>query len=149
MYISGYASAPVSVPDRRGSVFVRELGPDLFCYHNWSRGNRTPNWQLALPYSTTDETAQCDAMSATGDVLFVGATGGGGNQNKIWIYSAKDGHEIGLITPGANIGQFGWIDFSQGLRAFTRKDGEVLLFVEDVWKEKQVMYRIRLPTGVG
>ena len=77
------------------------------------------------------------------DPLFCGAVGGGGNQNKIWVYDTATGQELGIITPGPEVGLFGWIDFTQGLRAVQRKDGETLLFVEDVYKEKQVMYRCR------
>ena len=66
----------------------------------------------------------------------------GGTQNKIWVYDTETGQELGLITPGPETGAFGWIDVPFGMKAFARKNGETLLFVEDVWKEKQVMYRV-------
>jgi len=45
--------------------------------------------------------------------------------------------------PAAANSIFGWIDFTHGLRSFLRSNGETLLFVEDVWKEKQVLYRLQ------
>ena len=73
----------------------------------------------------------------------MGAVGGGGTQNKIWVYDAATGRELGIVTPGPEVGIFGWIDFTHGLRSFLRSNGETLLFVEDVWKEKQVLYRLQ------
>jgi hypothetical protein len=145
MYVAGYTDGPCAVINKRGSVFARGLGPELFCYQHWRTAERTLKWRIAIPYNPTDETGCCGAFSTTADYVFVAAIGGDGNQSKIWVYSTHDGRYVSTITPGPNVGPIGWIDTPEGIRAYQRKDGEILLFVEDDWKEKQVMYRIDQP----
>jgi hypothetical protein len=46
------------------------------------------------------------------------------------------------MTPGPEVGrESGWVDFPDAIRAYRRKDGEYLVFVEEDWKGKIMVYR--------
>ena len=61
----------------------------------------------------------------------------------LFAYDTQTGKLRGIIEPDADlVGGVGWIDIDTGIRAFTRKNGEVLLLVEDSYAEKQMVYRL-------
>ena len=50
------------------------------------------------------------------------------------------------MTPGPEVSkESGWVDFPDAIRAFRRRSGEYLVFVEEDWKGKVIVYRLRLP----
>jgi hypothetical protein len=50
------------------------------------------------------------------------------------------------MTPGPEVArESGWVDFPDAIRAFQRKNGEYLVFVEEDAKAKIIVYRLRLP----
>ena len=99
-------------------------------------------------------TAACDAISfvpgagkeascvsAAGDYAF---TGGWQERGKIWVNRLSDGAEIGVLEPGETVGgveNTGWIDLLTGINAFKRSTGEYLVFVEENYKAKSLIYR--------
>ena len=58
----------------------------------------------------------------------------------------SDGGEVGVLDPGPTVGGVeatGWIDVLTGITAFKRSDGEHLVFVEEDYRGKSVLYRWR------
>ena len=59
----------------------------------------------------------------------------------------SDGQEIGVFAPGSTPGgveNTGWIDILTGITAHKRDDGGYLIFVEEDYKAKSILYRWRL-----
>jgi hypothetical protein len=51
-----------------------------------------------------------------------------------------------VFEPGETVGgvkNTGWIDLLTGITAYKRKDGEYLIFVEENYKAKSLVYRWR------
>ncbi len=143
LYVTGYTDGDFATPTTpRGLVYDRVLGPELFCYTDFTKPTRKLTYRIALPYSRTDQTAGANGLNVAGPYMLIAAVGGGGNQNKVWVYDKLTGTQLGAMTPGANIGPFGWIDIVYGTNAYQQANGETVMFLEDVWKEKQVMFRI-------
>jgi hypothetical protein len=58
------------------------------------------------------------------------------------------------MRPGPEVHrESGWVDFRDALRALRRKDGSYLVFVEEDYKGKSLVYRLadplRKPAGAG
>jgi hypothetical protein len=135
MYVSGYTAA-------RGlrNGFWGQVGTEICRYDKWSRGTRTPRWQISLPYDpATNQTIKSIAIA--GKMVFAGLLGSSSTAS-IYVYDAGNGSALGQLTPGPEVGRMtGWIDGSHNLRAFQRSVGEYLVFVEEVAWNKVLMYR--------
>ncbi len=86
---------------------------------------------------------QTASVTAVGDYVF---SGGWHERGRIWVNRLSDGAEVGILIPGATVGgvdKTGWIDLLTGITAFQRKDGEYLVFVEENYKAKSLIYRWR------
>jgi len=82
-------------------------------------------------------------LTAAGDYAF---TGGWKERGRIWVNRLSDGAELGVLDPGPTVGgvaNTGWIDLLTGINAFRRQDGEYLVFVEENYKAKSLIYRWR------
>ncbi|MGA1237591.1 MAG: hypothetical protein ACO34E_12070 [Limisphaerales bacterium] len=82
-------------------------------------------------------------IAAAGDYVF---TGGWKERGRIWINRSSDGAEVGTLDPGPTVGgveNTGWIDILTGISAHRRKNGEYLVFVEEDYKAKVLLYRRR------
>ena len=80
-------------------------------------------------------------VTAVGDYAF---TGGWKTRGRIWINRLSDGAEVGVFDPGPTVGgveNTGWIDLLTGINAFKRSTGEYLVFVEENYKAKSLIYR--------
>ena len=80
-------------------------------------------------------------VTAVGDYAF---TGGWKTRGQIWVNRLSDGAEIGVFDPGPTVGgvaNTGWIDLLTGINAFKRGSGEYLVFVEENYKAKSLIYR--------
>jgi hypothetical protein len=85
--------------------------------------------------------AACAA--AAGDYIF---TGGWKERGRIYVNRMSDGGQVGVLDPGPSIGgveNTGWIDVLTGISAHARKNGEYLVFVEEDFKAKVILYRWR------
>ena len=50
------------------------------------------------------------------------------------------------MTPGPEVYcESGWVDFRDAIRAFRRRDGNYLVFVEEDFKGKSLVYRLEDP----
>ncbi len=84
---------------------------------------------------------EAGCVTAAGDYVF---TGGWKTRGKIWVNRLSDGAEVGSFDPGPTVGgveNTGWIDLLTGITAFRRSTGEYLVFVEENYKAKSLIYR--------
>lgn len=85
--------------------------------------------------------AEAACMTAAGDYVF---TGGWKERGRIGVNRLRDGAEVGVLDPGPTVGgveNTGWIDLLTGISAYRRRDGEYLVFVEENYKAKCLIYR--------
>ena len=80
-------------------------------------------------------------LAVAGDYAF---TGGWKERGRIWVNRLSDGAEVGVFEPGPTVGGVeatGWIDLLTGITAHRRQDGEYLVFVEEDYRAKVLLYR--------
>ncbi len=137
MYLSGFTVDHPAIGDD-----TKVLGSEIVRFDNWSRGNRTPRWRIVVPHDTTGERqVSTAAMSVAGDYVFAVTV----LTAEVHIYDAKTGALVKTLKPGPEVAhESGWIDIPYGIRAFRRKNGEYLVFVEENAKAKVIVYRLKL-----
>jgi len=132
----------------------KPMGPVLCRYDNWlkdaAQGNVKPRWQIVAPYQKgSSGHASCEPMGfhVAGDYLFVPYTGASKelkfSTGHIEIFKISDGTSAGSMEPPADIGEIGLQDIRECLVARRRADGEYLIFLEEDWKSKILLYRWR------
>ena len=113
---------------------MRHIGRVFVC-RNYLKGNRE-----ATVFTTgAGRNAACIAVA--GDYAF---TGGWQARGKIWVNRLSDGKPMGTFDPGPTVGgvdSTGWIDILTGITAYRRRNGEYLVFVEDDYRGKALLYR--------
>jgi len=80
-------------------------------------------------------------VAAAGDYVF---TGGWKARGRIWVNRLSDGAELGAFDPGPAVGgveSTGWTDILTGISAYRRANNEYLVFVEEDYKAKVLLYR--------
>ena len=85
--------------------------------------------------------SEAGCVRAAGDYAF---TGGWKARANVWVNRLSDGTEVGTFDPGPTLGgvaNTGWIDLLTGINAFQRSTGEYLVFVEENYKAKSLIYR--------
>lgn len=130
----------------------KPMGPVLARYDNWARsgGKAPPRWRIVLPYKTGSSGHEsCEPMGfdVAGDYLFAPYTGAsktlGVRTGRVEVFRIEDGRPVGHFEPSSDIGEIGLQDIRECLRAHRRADGEYLIFLEDDYKAKIVLYRWR------
>jgi hypothetical protein len=122
--------------DERGRPDMRHIG-DVFVCRGYLGGRRDA---VRFRSGAGDEAA---CVAAAGDYVF---TGGWKARGRVWINRLSDGAEVGVLDPGASLGgveNTGWIDVFTGITAHRRKDGVYLIFAEEDFKAKAILYRWR------
>ncbi len=128
----------------------KPMGPVIARYDRWlERDGRSPRrWTLVAPYAKgSSGHTSCEPMGfdVAGDYLFLPYTGASRDDNvttgRVEVFRADDGSSVGHFEPSADIGEIGLQDIRECLRAHRRNDGEYLIFLEDDYKAKVVMYR--------
>ena len=135
MYLSGFTVDHPAFGDDAGVA-----GSEIARFDNWSKENRTPRWRIVIPYDTTGKReVSTAAMSVAGDYVFAVTV----KTAEVYVYNAKTGAQVQQLKPGPEVGsESGWIDIPYGIRAFRRSNGEHLVFVEENWKGKVIVYRL-------
>ncbi|AFY55048.1 hypothetical protein Riv7116_2540 [Rivularia sp. PCC 7116] len=136
MYLSGYTEENPAI----NSDYAKLIGSEIARYDNWSKGNRQPKYRIVLPVdrSAPPDVLNPAAMSVAGDYVFAVTV----KKAEVYVYDAKTGRQVKVLKPGAEVfGETGWVDIPYGVRAFKRKNGEYLVFVEEDAKAKVMMYR--------
>jgi hypothetical protein len=130
MYLSGYT---VDNPKTGGEWGI--VGSEVLRFDGWMKGNRNPSARFKLPYE--GEKLFIKAFCTAGDYLFAVEC----FSAKVHIYDKRNGEKVGEIAPKES----GWVDFPDAIRAIKRKNGEYIVFVEEDWKNKVFIYRLKLP----
>jgi sugar lactone lactonase YvrE len=127
--------------DEIDTLIVAEEGEDMrhigkvFVCKNYLAGNRdTISFRSAAG-------AEAACVAAAGDYVF---TGGWKERGRVSINRMSDGAAVGAFDPGETVGgvkNTGWIDLLTGITACRRKDGEYLVFVEEDYRAKVLLYR--------
>ncbi len=136
MYLSGYTPDNPAI----NNDYAKLIGSEIARYDNWSKGNRKPRYRIVLPVdkSAPPEVLGPASMSIAGDYVFAVTV----KKAEVYVYDAKTGRQVKVLRPGPEVfGETGWVDIPYGVRAFKRKNGEYLVFVEEDAKAKVMMYR--------
>jgi len=113
---------------------MRHIGKVFMC-----KGYLAGKRDIVSFISTAGAEAGC--VAAVGDYVF---TGGWKERGKIFVNRISDGSPVGTFDPGPTVGGVeatGSIDLLTGISAHRRKDGEYLVFVEEDFRAKVLMYR--------
>jgi hypothetical protein len=136
MYLSGFTKEHPAIGDDTGVV-----GSEIIRFDKWSQGNRTPRWRTVIPHDTTGKREVSTAsMSVVGDYVFAVTF----KTAEVYVYNAATGKQVKKMKPGPEVAnESGWVDIPHGIRAFRRSNGEYLVFVEENWKGKVILYRFK------
>ncbi len=136
--------------DEHQNQHWKPSGPVLARYDRWLAGERTPRWRITLPYVRgSSGHSSCEPMGfdVAGDFLFVPYTGAskphGVKHGRVEVFRATDGAGLGFLEPDPAVGEIGLQDIRECLAARRRADGEFLVLLEDDYKSKIVLYRLK------
>ena len=137
MYLSGFTIEHPAFGDDTGVV-----GSEIVRFDNWSQGNPTPKWRIVVPYDTNGQRkVSTAAMSIAGDYVFAVTV----KTAEVYVYKAATGELVQKMSPGPEVGnKSGWVDIPYGIRAFRRANGQYLVFVEENWQGKVLVYQLNL-----
>ncbi len=145
MYVTGFTEE-----HKHWDTADKVMGTVLARYDGWSRGNRTPRWTTVLPHfpgSTTEarDGLGLSAMDLAGGRIYASMLTGSGTpeQARMYAYDAATGAQVATWLPGPTVGQTGWTDLVDGVRAVALPDGETVVFQEEDRCAKIMMYRIQ------
>ena len=123
-------------------------GPVLARYDGWLKGGRALRWKIVAPYASGSQGhSSCEPMGfdVAGEYVFVPYTGASKpdhvKHGRVEIFRAADGASVGHLEPSAKVGEIGLQDIRECLSAHRRANGEFIVFLEDDYKSKVVMYR--------
>lgn len=115
-------------------------------YDNWDKGNRKARWVINVPFDPDpNNTWSPVSFSQAGKFIFVDFN----TPHYALIYSAVDGSYVGEFTPGSDVGglpNVGNDDEWQSTHALALDSGEYILFKEEDFQAKQLMYKWRPPS---
>lgn len=120
-------------------------GREVVCYADWSKPTRRVLWRT--PFHDGALNIKAISVAPAANLFFAGVM----ESETVFVYDLRTGKLHGILEPDKTlVGDIGWIDIEQGIRPFTRQNGEVLVLVEEVWGQKQMVYRIKpLKAGRG
>jgi hypothetical protein len=114
-------------------------GAQVHVIDNWSTGNR--NARSVCGLSSPEPTA----IAVADHYLF---DAGYETPAKVYIHDLSTGQSVGVLVPGESVGgQMGNIDLGEGLQAYKRPNGEIVIFIENNWMANVLMFRWT-PPGV-
>lgn len=130
----------------------KPMGPVLARYDGILKGEPKLIWKIVLPNMEGSKGhSSCEPMGfdLASDLIFVPYTGASREQNvktgRVEIFKASDGTAVGHFEPSGEVGEIGLQDIRECLRAFKRKANEYVVFLEDDYKAKVLMYVLRTP----
>jgi hypothetical protein len=114
-------------------------GTVILRYDQWSK-TRTLRYRIDLPYVADKQFIV--SIAYAGDLAFAVDC----KSAEVFVYSLRDGSAVGSMKPGPEVhGESGWVDFRDAIRALRRKDGSYLVFVEEDYKGKSLVYHLEDP----
>jgi hypothetical protein len=124
-------------------------GPVLARYDGWLKGGRKLRWTAVAPYASgSNGHSSCEPMGfdVAGDFIFVPYTGAskpdGVKHGRVEVFRAADGSSVGHFEPSEEVGEIGLQDIRECLVAHRRAEGEFIIFLEDDYKSKVILYRL-------
>jgi hypothetical protein len=112
---------------------MRHIGRVFIC-KRYLAGNRD-----AVTF-TSGARSEAACVAVAGDYVF---TGGWKERGRVWVNRMSDGAQVGVFDPGPTVGgveSTGWVDILTGISAHRRKDGSYLVFIEEDYKAKSILY---------
>lgn len=105
--------------------------------------------RIELPYGDPDEKGRkpdpgnvIRSVAVADDLLFAARTRTN-DEGQVWVYNTRTGDFLGVLKPGPELwGETSLVDIREAVHAFRRPDGEYVVFVENNWKNLQIVYRI-------
>jgi len=133
----------------------KPMGPVIARYDNFLKGENPGTtegklkWLTVLPYvvgSQGHESCEPMGFDVAGDYIFVPYTGAsrahGVKTGRVEVLRADDASPVGWMEPcPQTVGEIGLQDIRECLSAHRLKSGEYVIFLEDDYKAKVVMYR--------
>jgi hypothetical protein len=114
-----------------GTVVVR--------FDQWSKKPKQ-RYRVNLPYQA--DKLFMVSFHVAGDLFFTVDC----KKARVYVYNNHNGKHLGVLKPGPEVnGESGWVDFCDALRATRLKDGSYLIFVEEDWKAKIIVYHLQDP----
>ncbi|MBY0458716.1 MAG: hypothetical protein K2V38_15360, partial [Gemmataceae bacterium] len=108
-------------------------------YESWSK-KPVQKYRIDFPYTAEKEFVV--SVHAAGELLFAVDC----KQANVRVYAAATGEHLGTMKPGPEVsGQSGWVDFCDAIRATRLTNGGYLVFVEEDWKAKVIVYHLDDP----
>ncbi len=106
---------------------------------SWTK-KPTRRYQIDFPYKA--ETQLTESFHAAGELLFAVDC----KRAHVSVHDKKSGSLLGTMKPGPEVfGESGWIDFRDAIRATRLTDGSYLVFVEEDFKAKVMVYHLEDP----
>jgi hypothetical protein len=135
MLISGY---PKGYDGPRGGA-----GAVLACYEHFIASDRRRLvTAIDLPMDPGRKHYHVSSFDAAGGLIFAGL-GTATKEESIFVYDMQTGESLGAMVPGPTLyGETSWLDIPQAVNAFRRSTGEIVVAVENNWKNLQIFYRI-------
>lgn len=118
------------------NTFCRDLkGGKIYVVNNWKSGNRNAECigELKGPNPSS--------VTAEGDFFF---EVGWESRAEVFVTDLRTNKYIGSLVPDESVGGIdctGWVDIAYGIDAMRRSNGEYLIFVEEDYMGKVLMYR--------
>ncbi len=136
MFIAGY---PLDYDGPRGAV-----GAALVRYDHFTDPNRRELVSaIDLPINPDRKYHHIQSVAMVGDLAFAGLGRAVTQKASILVYNTRTGDYLGAMFPGPKLwGETSWLDIAWAINAFARDNGEVVVTVENNWKNLQTVYRI-------
>jgi hypothetical protein len=115
-------------------------GTGVARFDGWSGGPSAPRYVVDLPYDAGR--VFMVSFAVAGDLFFAVDC----MTAKVFVYDNRDGRQLGSLSLGPEVHrESGWVDFRDALRATRLVDGSYLVFVEEDWRAKVLVYRLADP----
>lgn len=120
--------------DEQGKSDMRHIGRVFVC-KNYLAGNRE-----AIHF-TSGAAREAACIATAGDYVF---SGGWKERGRVYVNRLSDGEPLGVFDPGPIVGgvaKTGWVDVMTGITAHRQTDGTYLVFIEEDFRAKSILYR--------
>ena len=125
----------------------KPMGPVLCAYRGASTANPELMWSIVLPYDAGGaghESKEPMSFEAVGDYVFVCYTRGLKEDEVrfayVKVFSLADGSFVGNMSSEDKAGEIGLLDLEESMLVRRLKDGTYVVFLEDDYKGKNVIF---------
>ncbi len=115
------------------------VGTEVALYDSWSQ-KPALRYRVTLPYKKGELWGE--SFATAGDLFFVVI----GKTAEVLVFDQHTGRPLGSMKLGPEVSrESGWVDFRDAIRATRLKNGHYLVFVEEDWKAKVLVYQLVNP----